>query len=574
MYDTADPRSLEKYSSAATLSDMEMFIFPELMYALVLANILSPTIWKWREHPWFEKMPSMNSYRKIHRTKQFIMDHYSFNLDLETWGLTSKECELARFESFIDRDVLAQSNALFGYHGDKYYFDLDIRKHFGLDRYDSDIIPYWKTETVEAMDAFRYKPDYPTGAGECVSLAALYASALFIMADVPLEKIYLLATPLHSQNFIDVQQGMLTNNRRLVTKNMWFNGSELSEKARRALVNERVTMVSSNRGTIHAVYDEATLPAEDYRHFSDALRRFLTTAIDFQTLANFLRSKPALQKHFQLLHYSNGKARYIQAEKVYHYEHDSKYRIGDATRQKLLLEIDEDEFYPEPIADRTLLDDLEHFFSSHPLSIDEPENMERLKATLQHQSIDADALVQDLSAFCKTEPRLPDSRKKFIQQAPLRIAPGDSREQIIAHLEAIRSSHPVADLAFSAYRDMARAPWKPFLKAALQRNPVCIAACRNLDIDAAAEKLAAMDNTSIYDGTRIAQPDEVWNFIRGDGLEKALCLMNIVRSRMPDSTQLLLGDGTRIVLRVDDARDYTFVTSKHCPLPEPGDFDF
>ena len=200
--------------------------------------------------------------------------------------------------------------------------------------------------------------------------------------------------------------------------------------------------------------------------------------------------------------------------------------------------------------------------------------MERLKATLQHQSIDADALVQDLSAFCKTEPRLPDSRKKFIQQAPLRIAHGDSREQIIAYLEAIRSSHPVADLAFSAYRDMARAPWKPFLKAALQRNPVCIAACRNLDIDAAAEKLAAMDNTSIYDGTRIAQPDEVWNFSRGDGLEKALCLMNIVRSRMPDSTQLLLGDGTRIVLRVDDARDYTFVTSKHCPLPEPRDFDF
>jgi hypothetical protein len=46
--------------------------------------------------------------------------------------------------------LLKQSNALFGYEGDKYYFDIDIRKHFGLDKYDSDIIPYWKTETVEA----------------------------------------------------------------------------------------------------------------------------------------------------------------------------------------------------------------------------------------------------------------------------------------------------------------------------------------------------------------------------------------------------------------------------------------
>ena len=35
----------EEKSSATTLSDMEIFIFPELMYSLVLANIPSPRIW-------------------------------------------------------------------------------------------------------------------------------------------------------------------------------------------------------------------------------------------------------------------------------------------------------------------------------------------------------------------------------------------------------------------------------------------------------------------------------------------------------------------------------------------------
>ena len=30
---------LERKSSAVTLSDMELFVFPELMYAVVLANI-------------------------------------------------------------------------------------------------------------------------------------------------------------------------------------------------------------------------------------------------------------------------------------------------------------------------------------------------------------------------------------------------------------------------------------------------------------------------------------------------------------------------------------------------------
>jgi hypothetical protein len=85
------------------------------------------------------------------------------------------------------------------------------------------------------MDAFRHKPGFTRGAGECVSLSTLYAAALFVVCGVPLDRIYLLATPLHSQNFIDLGDGVLTNNRRIVTKNMWFNGTEQSAKAARAL---------------------------------------------------------------------------------------------------------------------------------------------------------------------------------------------------------------------------------------------------------------------------------------------------------------------------------------------------
>ena len=176
-----DSRKLEKYTSAITLSDMEIFVFPELMYSVVLANIMSPIIWKWRELDCFKKLEGKSSYKKLMRLKQFIMDEFDFNLDLETWGLTKQQTEIKRFERFISPEEIAQSNALFGYQGDKYYFDVDIRRHFGLDKYDSDIIPYWKTETVEAMDAFRYKDGYPRAAGECVSLAALYAAAAFIV---------------------------------------------------------------------------------------------------------------------------------------------------------------------------------------------------------------------------------------------------------------------------------------------------------------------------------------------------------------------------------------------------------
>ena len=74
--------------------------------------------------------------------------------------------------------------------GDKYYFDIDIRKHFGLDKYKTNVIPYWKTETVEAMTAFQYKDGFTKGAGECVSLSALYAAAMFIVGKIPLKKYF------------------------------------------------------------------------------------------------------------------------------------------------------------------------------------------------------------------------------------------------------------------------------------------------------------------------------------------------------------------------------------------------
>ncbi len=215
----------------------------------------------------------MTPYRRITRLKQYVMDHYAFNLDLDTWGLTTKQREIERFEDYVSPEALARSNALFGYEGDKYYFDIDIRTHFGLDKYEGDVIPYWKTETVEAMDAFRHKPEYSFGAGECVSLATLYAAALFVVARIPLSDMFLMATPLHSQNFIDTGQGILTNNRRLVTKNMWFNGTALSAQARRALENERVTLVAHETGYVHILFPEATIDPEAYDRFTGRLRR-------------------------------------------------------------------------------------------------------------------------------------------------------------------------------------------------------------------------------------------------------------------------------------------------------------
>jgi hypothetical protein len=70
-----------------------------------------------------------------------------------------------------------------------------------------------------------------------------------------------------------------------------------------------------------------------------------------------------------------------------------------------------------------------------------------------------------------------------------------------------------------------------------------------------------MPNESIYDGTRVAQPDEVWNFQRGDGLERAIALANAWRSRHPESSVALASDGKAVVLKLDD-RELRFESGK------------
>lgn len=554
-------RDIERRSSAVTLSDMEVFIFPELMYSLVLANIMSPRIWLWRDNQWFDGLEGMSPYRRVSKLKQYIMDNYIFNLDLETWGLTTKERELARFSDFISEDTLKRSNALFGYEGDKYYFGIDIRTHFGLDKYNTNVIPYWKTETVEAMDAFRFKPNYETGAGECVSLAALYAAALFIVARIPLEDIYLMATPLHSQNFIDIDEGILTNNRRLVTKSMWFNGTALSAQTRRALENEAITIVAHSTGHVHTIYDMATIDEKYYAHFVKRLRSYLKASLDDKIIVNFLRHSRDLQKCFQIRWPLHGVDNYISAERVFAYEHGSPYRINDRTRDKLLAEIDVEEFQVTPLRDRIIIDELEDLVREKNMKCNTPDDLALLKAQLASDCLDAQVALERLAKFCNTEPRLPDAEAKtFVSgEEPLGISLEMKREEIIHRMKDIRGGNDTADIAFYAYRDLnCTEPW-PFLVAAMQRNPVSVGGTRELGNDDLRRKIGAMPDESIYDGPgRLAQPDEVWNYGRGDGLEKSVLLANILHSRMPGEEMAIEVYPDRACLKVgQDAYDFS-----------------
>lgn len=402
---------LEKYSSAITLSDMEIFVFPELMYSLLLANIMSPIIWQWRELDCFKKLDGKSTYRKLMRLKQFIIDEFEFNLDLETWGLTSQSREIKRFEKFISPDDIARSNALFGYQGDKYYFDVNIRRHFGLDKYDNDSIPYWKTETIEAMNAFRLKEGYKTAAGECVSLAALYAAAAFVVCGIPLEYIYMILTPLHSQNFIDIQDGILTNNRRLVTKTMWFNGTAISNKAQRALRNENITIVAHSSGNIHCLYQDATIDKKRYQEFSRKLDAYLSADISLAVFANFLRLNHSYHKYFQVCRDCHGQPQFLKAETLFHYEHGSNYRVADKTFDKLIAEVSDEDFVPYQLPGRIRCDELDNFIQQHKPNLRTDQGKFAFLKFIEPIIPDTQSFMDDLVDFLHTEAKLPGQTK-------------------------------------------------------------------------------------------------------------------------------------------------------------------
>lgn len=551
---------LEKYSSAVTLSDMELFVFPELIYSLVLANIMSPLIWKWRGIDTFEKLAGKSSYRRLMRMRQYIMDEFDFNLDLETWGLTKQETELKRFERYMSPQQIASSNALFGYEGDKYYYDVDIRRHFGLDKYTTDTIPYWKTETVEAMDAFRLKPGYGKAAGECVSLATLYAAAAFIVCGVPLDDIFMILTPLHSQNFIDMQDGILTNNRRLVTKTMWFNGTEISNKAQRALRNEQVTVVAHNSGVIHCLYGDATIDPKAYEHFKGRLAGYLSTQLDITIFASFLRSHTNYQKYFQMCRDCHGQPQFIRAELLYSYEHGSPFKIGDDTHDKLLAEVADEDFVRFELPGRIRCDRLAAFLEEG-IDVRRVEGREAMRKFIERTIPDAGKFVGDLTNFVHIEANVPANDKNFTNGQAIQISPDWGREEIIEYLRELRIHNSTAELAFYAYRDMEYCDWRPFMKAAVERSPVSLEKTQAMSVAEVYEWLNSMQAGSIYDENRLAQPDEVANYLTGDGLEKAILLANVLRHRNPEQELHLEVDNSSILLRAE--QDYEFVSAKN-----------
>jgi hypothetical protein len=170
-------------------------------------------------------------------------------------------------------------------------------------------------------------------------------------------------------------------------------------------------------------------------------------------------------------------------------------------------------------------------------------------------------MFDDLQDFIFTDPKIPDLNKCFINGVIPHISPEDTREKITDTIYALTDKSETALLTLYVYRQMNKIDWVPFVKAAIERNPVCFNDLNGKSVMEVYQILKDLPDESIYDENRLSLPDEVWNFKRGDGIEKAFLLADfIIQTDFSATIHIEIID-KNVILSSND-KNYLFTTSK------------
>jgi hypothetical protein len=169
---------------------------------------------------------------------------------------------------------------------------------------------------------------------------------------------------------------------------------------------------------------------------------------------------------------------------------------------------------------------------------------------------------KELNDFIFVDPQIPDFNKNYVSTKRLSITPEDSREKIMNLITVNADKSEQALIALYVYRQMDKIEWLPFIKAAIERNPVCFTDLNGKSIKEVYDLLRSFPDESIYDGKRLALPDEVWNFRRGDGIEKALLLADFLLHR-DSSASVSIGIENKKVLISSNGMDFHFASHKN-----------
>jgi hypothetical protein len=170
-------------------------------------------------------------------------------------------------------------------------------------------------------------------------------------------------------------------------------------------------------------------------------------------------------------------------------------------------------------------------------------------------------MFSELQEFLVTEPRLPDTNKKFIREINPDIQTGDTREEIFDKVIESAETSDMALISLYVHRLMDVIDWQPFVKGAMERNSVAFEDFDGKALPEIFRLISSLEDKSIYPAKRLAQPDEVWNFKHGDGIEKAFLFASWIYNK-DKSSPIELDIKKSIVILTHKGIDYKFNSSK------------
>ena len=229
---------LEKLSTAVSLTVLEIDFLPQkLIPAFLLANLMSPALWAWRE----EKSSSTDNgilYSPKNRLNQIqrFFHHYTFtNIEGapggDPWGLLNFAEEEKRFGKEFVENTREEYDATF-----KKLLVETPDSQFGQiinqPYYHKGFFPRLKSETLEVMNAFSSINEEGKSSGKCIGLGMLWAAALVVWGRFSLDRIVITGNRAHMFVYLDVDDGHLLNNTKWFSTTRINNRSELSEFAR------------------------------------------------------------------------------------------------------------------------------------------------------------------------------------------------------------------------------------------------------------------------------------------------------------------------------------------------------
>ena len=204
---------------------------------------------------------------------------------------------------------------------------------------------------------------------------------------------------------------------------------------------------------MHSLYKEATMDPEAFEGFAGKIRSFLKIKFDPELFGNFLRSHPEYQPCFSYRLQIHKKDYYVGAETAFRYERDSKLKLSDKSRKKLLTQISQDDCYPEKIPGRLVVNDVERFIREKRIDLDTSEGIETMRREFRMDCEKTCDIIKALRGFIHVEPKLPEASEKTFVDAPfIDLSVDMDREAVLAQLMEQRKEALAADLAFHAYR--------------------------------------------------------------------------------------------------------------------------